>query len=74
MIDGAMLIGAELRQAEPLARAADGSPFRMRFSVSGREGARRQYEATGQPIRGSDGERGSVIVIREVSSRTTGPG
>jgi two-component system, chemotaxis family, CheB/CheR fusion protein len=54
-------------EATPHSRAARGETFSMQFSLTTGEGARRWFEANGQPLRGNDEEH-SVVVIREITA------
>nr|MBA3337967.1 PAS domain-containing protein [Chloroflexia bacterium] len=54
--------------ARPQARAARGEGFETTFSLTGPDGARRWYEAKGQPIR--PGEPGGVVAIRDITDRS----
>jgi two-component system, chemotaxis family, CheB/CheR fusion protein len=53
--------------ATPHRRAARGETFSMQFSLTTGEGARRWFEANGQPLRGNDEEH-SVLVIRDITA------
>ena len=59
------------REATPQRRAANGDTFHMTFTINGgREGDRRWYEATGQPLRHEiSGGRG-VLAIRDITDRS----
>jgi len=47
----------------PRARAARGESFSMTFTLSGVDGMRRWFEATGPPIRNGGTNRSGVVVI-----------
>jgi two-component system CheB/CheR fusion protein len=56
----------------PQGRAARGEAFTMGFTLTNTDGARRYFEASGQPIRGAGGKDldGGVIAIRDITERT----
>jgi two-component system CheB/CheR fusion protein len=54
----------------PQARAARGETFNMTFTLPGADGARRWFEATGQPIQSAEAGQGSVVVIRDITDRS----
>jgi two-component system CheB/CheR fusion protein len=56
-------------RAHPLRMAARGETFTQPFTIQSDGGARRWFEASGQPIR-VDGFAGGVVVIREVTDRS----
>jgi two-component system, chemotaxis family, CheB/CheR fusion protein len=63
--------GRQLPQAEqPRQRAARGETFSMEFTLTRDDGTRRWFEANGQPITHSEGERGGVLVIRDITERS----
>src|SRR5205085_3923804 len=53
----------------PRARAARGETFSMTFTLPGLDGARRWFEATGQPIQSEEAGQG-VVVIRDITERS----
>jgi len=57
------------KAAVPQQRAARGESFSMQFTTAGADGNPRWFEANGQPIQ-TDGERGGVIVIRDITDRS----
>ena len=42
----------------------------MTFTLPGADGARRWFEATGQPIQSEGVDQGSVVVIRDITDRS----
>ena len=53
----------------PLGRAARGESFSMEFIVTQADGARRWYEANGEPISSGDRAR-EVVAIRDITERS----
>ena len=51
------------------ARAGRGETFSQSFSVAGGDGARRWFEANGQPLHTDDGAARGVVVIRDITAR-----
>jgi two-component system CheB/CheR fusion protein len=51
-------------------RAVAGVPFTMTFTLPGQDGARRWFEAAGQPIRSEGEELGGVVSIRDITDRS----
>jgi two-component system, chemotaxis family, CheB/CheR fusion protein len=51
-------------------RAATGAPFTITFTLPGRDGTRRWFEAVGQPIRSESEELGGVVSIRDITDRS----
>jgi two-component system CheB/CheR fusion protein len=54
----------------PRARAARGETFSLTFTLPSPDGARRWFEATGQPIQSEGADQGSVVVIRDITERS----
>jgi two-component system CheB/CheR fusion protein len=54
----------------PRARAARGETFSLTFTLPGADGARRWFEATGQPIQSEGAGQGGVVVIRDITERS----
>lgn len=54
---------------QPQRRAASGAPFSAQFTLTAPDGARRWFEAAGQPIAGGSTARGGVVTIRDISER-----
>jgi two-component system CheB/CheR fusion protein len=54
----------------PLRRAANGESFTMLFTLREREGTRRWYEGSGQPLLINGVQQGGVVVIRDVTDRS----
>jgi two-component system CheB/CheR fusion protein len=54
----------------PLQRAARGEVFSMEFVVAAPDGARRWYEANGQPVRNHESSVQAVVVIRDTTERS----
>jgi two-component system CheB/CheR fusion protein len=57
-------------RASPQRLVARGETFTYPFTIAGQDGARRWFEATGQPILGDAGIEGGVVVIRDVTDRS----
>jgi two-component system CheB/CheR fusion protein len=57
-------------EATPQRRAARGESFTMEFTLTAGDGARRWFEASGQPIRSTGEERGGVVAIRDITERS----
>ncbi len=58
-------------QQTPRERAARGETFSMGFTITARDGARRWFEAIGQPIHwGEGGEQGGVVTIQDITERS----
>lgn len=51
-------------------RAAAGEVFLDQFALRAPDGSRRWFEANGRPLRGDGGERGGVVVIRDITDRS----
>jgi two-component system CheB/CheR fusion protein len=47
----------------------DGVPFDMHFALTFKDGVRRWFEATGQPIGSADAPHGGVVTIRDITER-----
>ncbi|MGH2517870.1 MAG: CheR family methyltransferase [Ktedonobacterales bacterium] len=56
--------------ATPQQRTAHGEVFIIEFTLSGEDGARRYFEANGQPIRSENTALGGVVAIRDITERT----
>jgi two-component system CheB/CheR fusion protein len=56
-------------EGTPQRRATRGESFSMEFNVTHADGARRRYEAKGEPIAVGDIPRGGVVVIRDITDR-----
>jgi signal transduction histidine kinase len=54
----------------PFKRAARGESFRMTLSARRRDGDRRWFEATGEPISSETSLAGGVVVIRDITDRS----
>lgn len=54
---------------QPQRRAASGALFSVQFTLTAPDGARRWFEAAGQPIVGGNTARGGVVTIRDISER-----
>ena len=50
-------------------RALNGDHFELHFALTFPEGARRWFEATGQPIGSAEMPRGGVVTIRDITER-----
>jgi two-component system CheB/CheR fusion protein len=58
-------------EAAPRQRAARGESFGMELTLAAEDGARRWFEASGQPFRGADDRRrGGVVVVRDITERS----
>ncbi|MGQ0606847.1 MAG: ATP-binding protein, partial [Chloroflexota bacterium] len=51
-------------------RAAAGETFVDQFALRAPDGTRRWFEASGRPLRARNGERGGVVVIRDITDRS----
>ncbi len=51
-------------------RAAAGETFLAQFAIRAPDGSRRWFEAKGRPLRSDGGERGGVVVIRDITDRS----
>lgn len=56
-------------EEQPQRRAVNGIPFNMHFALTVPDGARRWFEATGQPIGSTDAPHGGVVTIRDITER-----
>ncbi len=56
-------------EATPQSCAARGESFSMEFTISARDGTRRQFEANGRPIR-DEPRRGGIVIIRDITERS----
>lgn len=56
--------------ATPQQRAARGETFTMGFSLTDKDGMRRWFEATGQPIRNLNEKAAGVVAIRDITERS----
>ncbi|MGO8946126.1 MAG: ATP-binding protein [Ktedonobacterales bacterium] len=54
----------------PEVRATGGSPFTMKFTLTDAEGARRWFQAHGEPIRNGSGAQGGAVAIRDITERS----
>jgi two-component system CheB/CheR fusion protein len=54
---------------QPQRRATSDAPFSVQFTLTAPDGARRWFEAAGQPIAGESAARGGVVTIRDISER-----
>jgi len=70
------VVQAEDTAGQPMAqemqlqrRATSGVPFSMQFALTAPDGARRWFEATGQPITQEDTRQGGVVTIRDITER-----
>ena len=57
-------------RATPQQRVARGETFVMEFTLDGEDGARRYFEASGQPIRSLGEALGGVISVRDITERS----
>ncbi|HLJ81266.1 MAG TPA: ATP-binding protein, partial [Ktedonobacterales bacterium] len=56
--------------ATPQRRAARGEIFTMEFTLPGKDGTRRYFEANGQPVLVNDAALGGVVAIRDITERS----
>lgn len=56
--------------ATPRQRAARRETFTMEFVLTGKDGTRRWFEATGQPIRDAKSKAAGVIATRDITERS----
>lgn len=57
-------------EATPQRRTAQGESFSMQFTMTAADGARRWFEANGQPIINDGHPHGGVVVIRDITDRS----
>jgi two-component system CheB/CheR fusion protein len=73
---GDAVVQAEDTVGQPMApemqlqqRATAGVPFSMQFALTAPDGARRWFEATGEPVTQGDMRQGGVVTIRDITER-----